>query len=750
MKILLSWLKDYVDFNLTTTELAEKLNVTGTEVDSVTSALDEKVIVAKILKIKKHPNADRLQIATVFDGEKELTVVCGAPNIYEGQIAPLAQVGAILQDFEIKKSAIRGVESEGMLCAQDELGLGEDHSGIVDLPKDYEVGKSYNEYLTTDAVFDLEITPNRGDCLSHIGIAREIAAFSDKQLTKKPITLSMSGVNINDILSIEIADKELCSQYMARVLQGVKVTQSPKWLQERLIAIGQKPINNIVDATNYIMFDLGQPLHAFDAEKIEGKKIIIRKSKQGEKIITLDGAEKTLKGDLVISDAKKAVAIAGIMGGKNSEVSSDTTNIILESAEFNRKSIRKSKKELGMPSEASYRFERGIDSGSVEYALNKVASLIKEIAGGSILSGIAKEGERPKQKTVKIEYDKINKLTGLELPDQRMNHYLKNLGFEIDNGIATAPLWRHDIELWQDLTEEVARLNGYDKIVSIAVTKTTSPKKSDFYYKEAIKNVLIENGFVEAMNYPYLSENDIKSLNLSKKELLEIANPIQLEYQYLRNSLAGGLLKSVAKNPSFDQVLLFEIGHVFKSDKEETNLGIIASGKNAKEVIEKAIVALKNIIVAKANDWTLEEVSKDDLSKYKIRKAQAFYIELSLAGVKVNIKENDLTLVLPKTRISYRLVSRFPSVTRDLAFVLDKQIKSDQIVETIYSISELINRVELFDEFESDKLGKDKKNLAYHIDMQKMDKTMTDKEADEIINEIIKKIEHEFKAKLRS
>lgn len=750
MKVLLSWLKDYADFDLTTSELEEKLNVTGTEVDSVTSGLDEKVIVAKILKIEKHPNADRLQIATVFDGEKELTVVCGAPNIYEGQIAPLAQVGAKLQDFEIKKSAIRGVESEGMLCALDELGLGDDHSGIVDLPKDYEVGKSYSEYLSTDAVFELEVTPNRGDCLSHIGIAREIAAFSDKQLSKKPITLPMSGTKIKDILSIEIADTELCPQYMARVLQNVKVAESPKWLQDRLIAIGQKPINNIVDATNYIMFDLGQPLHAFDANKIEGKKIIVRKSKQGERITTLDGTERVLRGDLVISDAKKAVAIAGIMGGRNSEVSASTTSIILESAEFNRKSIRKSKKELGMPSEASYRFERGIDSGSVEYALNNAAHLINEIAGGSILSGIAKEGKRPDHKTLKIEYSKINKLTGLNLSNQEMNHYLKNLGFEIGNGTATVPLWRHDIEFWQDLTEEVARLNGYDKITPIPVPKTTSPKKSDFYYKEAIKNVLIANSFVETMNYPYLSEKDIKNLNLPKKELVEITNPIQPEYQYLRNSLAGGLLKSVAKNPSFDQVSLFEIGHVFKGNKEETYLGIITAGKNAKDLIEKAILSLKNIITAKANIWNPKEVSKDELSMYKIRKGEAYYIELSLTEIKVNINEEDLALALPKEKATYRPVSRFPSVTRDLAFIVDKTIKSDQIKESVYAISELINRVELFDEFSSDKLGKDKRNLAYHIYMQKMDRTMTDKEADEIINETIKKIELEFKAKLRS
>lgn len=750
MKLSTAWLKDYVDSDLSIEKLVEKLNVTGTEVDSVSFGLDENVVVAKIKKVEKHPDADRLRIATVFDGENDLNIVCGAPNIYEGMVAPLAKIGTVLSGGEIKRTKIRGVESEGMLCAEDELGLGEDHSGIIDLPKDYTIGKSLASYISKEAVLELEITPNRGDCLSHIGVAREIAAFSNKQITKKPISLNMSGANVKDTLEVEIEDKKLCPQYMARVIDGVKIAPSPKWLQERLLSIGQKPINNIVDVTNYIMYDLGQPLHAFDAAKIEGKKIIVRKSKKAEKIETLDGIERQLNDAIVISDPKKAVAIAGIMGGKNSEVTESTTKIILESAEFERKSIRKTKKELGLLTDASYRFERGIDSGSVEYALNKATSLINEIAGGNILSGIAQDGTRPQNQTLKIEYAKINKLVGLSLDDAEINRLLKSLGFEIKGDECIIPLWRHDIEVWQDLAEEVARLYGYDKITHLPVTESKLPKKSEYYYREKLKDILADDGLNEVINYPYLSEADVNSFKLSKSLLVEIANPIQPEYKYLRNSLYSGLLKSVAKNPSFDQVFLFEFGKVFTSKKESTHLGLIAAGKNADQMIEKAITDLINVIDIKKNNYEKIVVEKQILDSFKIRKAVVQYFEIDLEMVNFKLKEKDLNFSKSSKNIVYRPVSKFPAVTRDLAFIVDSKVKSDALIETIYGLSEQINRVELFDEFASDKFGKGKKNIAYHIYLQNLEKTMTDKEADEIINQIIKSIEKNYGAKLRS
>ena len=751
MKILKSWLKDYIKIDFDNFDIANKLSISGTEVESIASFLDSNVVVGEIKDIKKHPNADRLRIATVYDGENDRTVVCGAPNIEIGQIVPLAKVGAKLGDMEIKKSEIRGIESEGMLCAEDELDLGDDHAGIMILPNEYKVGEPLNKYIESDAVFELEITPNRGDCLSHIGIAREIGALLDVSVSRTPIALEMNGTNIKDKLSIEITDEQLCPQYMARIIEDIKIGPSPKWLQERLSKLGLKPINNIVDVTNYIMFDLGQPLHAFDAEKIEGKEIVIRKGKVNETITTLDGVERKVSDDILITDAKKTIAIAGVMGGQNSEITESTTTIILESAEFNRKNIRKTAKKLGLVTEASYRFERGIDSSSVEYALNKAAKLINEIAGGQILSGVAASGKRPLNKTLDIPHNKINNFVGVSLPESEINHLLKKLDFNIKNNTCIVPLWRHDIEIWQDLAEEVARMYGYGKIKPLAIVKEKAPKKSEYFYKEALKDELVSCGFIEVLNYPYLSERDIKSIGLNTKKLLEIANPIQPENKFLRNSLTPGLIKSVAKNPAIDPVLLFEIGKVFSKDNETSKLGIIASGKNSDKLIKKAIDKLSIRFKINQKDLQILALSQQEMLKFKVRKPVAQIIEVDLDMIirKMKASDADLNIKISNKKITYRPISKFPVVARDLAFIVDKDLVFGKIEEAIQETSEFVNRVELFDEFASDKFGVNKKNLAYHIYLQHPEKTMTDKEAEEIIKKIITDIESKFNAKLR-
>lgn len=749
MIVSLEWLKDYIKFDLPAEELAAKLSVSGTEVEAINKGLDENIVVAEILEIRKHPNADRLQIAVVTDGNKNYTVVCGAPNIAVGQKVPLAKIGAKLPEFEIKKSVIRGEESEGMLCAEDELGLGEDHSGIIILPKDSSVGTLVSEYLGGETTLDLEITPNRGDCLSHIGIAREIGAILGTAFKKEPISLNMGSANINERYSVSIEENEICNQYMARYISGVKVGPSPKWLQDRLKAVGAKPINNVVDVTNYVMLDLGQPLHSFDADAIGGKEIIIRKNRKSEKITTLDDVERTLDESVVIADKKKAIAIAGIMGGKDTEVKQNTKNILLESAEFNRKAIRKSSKKLSLVTDASYRFERGIDSGSVEYALNKAAKMIQEIAGGQIYSGIAKAGHKPEQFSLGIQYDKINKLCGLSLPDSVINRILNTLGFEIKDETTFVPLWRHDIEYWQDLAEEIARINGYENIIPIPLKPVRATKKSDYYTKEQIKNILIDCGISETINYPYISEGEAKSQKLNVEDLLEIKNPIQPENKYLRNSIIPGLLKSVAKNPAFDGIYLFEIGKIFNKNSEKQSLGIITAGKNAKNIIENALSNINKALKKKFKE--IVEVEKDELNKYKIKKSNVFFAEIILdEKVLSRVKITDSALKLSKKIISYSPVSKYPAITRDLAFVVSEKTDPVEIGNVISGTSERITWVELFDEFASDKFGKGKKNVAFHINIEHPDRTMTDREADDIIKKVIKSIEEKFKAKLRS
>lgn len=750
MKVLRSWLENYIEIPYSDEELADRLSLSGTSVEAIEKGIDSNVVVVEIRNITPHPKADRLQLATVFDGTEELTVVCGAPNIKVGQKVPLAKIGAKLPAGTIEKATIRGVESCGMLCAPDELGLGQNHDGIFILPPDYLLGLPVSAQIGKDTVFDLEITPNRGDCLSHIGIAREVAALSNKTVKQKPIEIKSAPKNVSDAISVSIKNPELCPQYQARIIENVKIKESPDWLQKSLIAIGAKPINNIVDVTNYIMYDLGQPLHAFDYAKVDGRSIIVRRAKKGESIVTIDDTNHKLDNDiLVIADAKKPIAIAGIMGGKNSEIDSRTCSIVLEAAEFDSKSIRKSAKKLNLSSEANYRFERGIDSGNVEYALNKAAALMAEVSGGNILTGIARSGQKAQNLSTEVDTISINKLLGLNLPQDEILHTLRLLGFQIENTKCIAPYWRHDITCWQDLAEEVGRLNGYDKIAPIPVDKTKTPPQSEYYFSELVKDSLNEAGFTEVMNYSFLSLDDAKTAKLASSQLLEVANPIQPENKFLRNSLIPGLLKTIAKNSSFDPVLVFEIGHIYSKKAETRMLGLAAAGKDAKAVIDSAAALLGS----KAAVGKIDVVEQDPetLKRFKIRKPNAYTLEIQLDNIASKyLRKNQVKLLLNKETVCYRPVSKFPSMTRDLAFILDIKTSAADIRVAILSVSALITQVELFDEFTSDKFGKDKKNLAFHLSLQHPDKTLTDLETEKVINNAVKVVEDKFKAKLRT
>ena len=751
MKILKSWLNDFIENDISNDRLVEILTLAGIDVEEIISTLDKNIIVAEIKKIEKHPNADKLQIATVNNGKEKLKIVCGARNIEIGQRVPLALPGATIGGQKIETAKIRGVFSAGMLCSEQELCLGEDDSGIYILPANYKIGLPLSECLESETIIDLDITANRGDCLSHLGIAREIAAFENSNIRKDPITLNKTDqTHISSKISLEVKNPNLCPQYLARVIDGVKIGPSPKWLQERLIACGAKPINNVVDVTNYILLDLGQPLHAFDLKKIEKSKIIIRGAKKNENITTLDGEIRSLNREvLVIADSDRPIAIAGVMGGKNSEVDDQTETIVLEAAEFDRRSIRKTSKSLSQSTEASYRFERGIDSGAIEYAINKAADLIVKTAGGKILQGLLRFGDKPKTIDLKIEYQLINRLLGLKLEFEEINHILRHLGFTITDGVATVPTWRHDIAIWQDLAEEIGRINRYDKIQPLALPKKQNVLKTPYYFIEKIKDLLVGGGYTETMNYPFLSEEDIIAAKLNSKNLLEIANPIQAENKYLRNSLIPGILKNIAANSSFSPIQLFEVGHVFSKTTETTNLIIATAGKSISahdEIIPKLAVGLG----VKSHQVKSFEFSRADLLKYKIKKPAVKVSEVNLTRILLNRTiDQGIGLKIYNDIIIYRSVSKYPAVTRDLAFIVDRSADTAAISDTIYRLSVLVNRVELFDEFVSDKLGKGKKNIAFHLFIQSSDRTLKDREADRIIKEIINNIEHKYNAKLR-
>ena len=751
MKILKSWLKDFVSSDISDDELVEILTLAGLDVASITSGIDENIIVGKIKSIKTHPSADKLQIVIVNTGKEDLQIVCGAKNIKIGQLVPLALPGACVAGTNIVKANIRGIESAGMMCSERELSLGQDHSGIFILPGEYEVGKKLSEYLGGDTVVDLDVTANRGDCLSHLGIAREVAAAKNLQIKKEPISLKHSILEHSSAkISFDVKNPDLCPQYFARVITGVKIGPSPEWLQQRLIDCGTKPINNVVDVTNYILLDLGHPLHAFDWKKIKKSTIIVRTAKKTERIVTLDNEIRNLGSEmLVIADSTKPIAIAGIMGGENSEVDETTETVVLEAAEFDRKNIRKTSKDLNLSTVASYRFERGVDFGAIEYAINKAADLIVKTAGGKLMQGIVQSGTPSDKITIKIEYDLINQLLGLKLNEEDIDHILRHLGFSISAGIAEVPSWRHDISIWQDIAEEIGRIIGYDAIRPEILPKTARPGKSAYYFKEKLKDFLVSSGYTETMNYPFLSEDDIVAAKLNVKNLLEISNPIQPENKYLRNSLVPGLLKNIAKNPSFDQIAIFEIGHIFSKTSEFTNLAIATAGKSL-ELHDKTIAKLALEFKIAEKEFKISQFTRDELIRYKVKKPAVEVTEIILSKIVENKKiDQSIVLKTASGKILYRGVSKYPAITRDLAFVVDKKLDIKKVSDDIYAVSELINRVELFDEFASEKFGIGKKNIAFHICLQSKYKTLKDSEAEDVIKAIIKSIERKYKAKLR-
>jgi len=752
MIILKSWLEDYIEIPWSNEELVQKLTDAGSLVDSYYPTLDQNIVIAEILEVKRHPNADKLRMALVNDGKEQKWVVCGAPNIKAGQKVPLAKIGAKIGDTIIAEAVIRGEKSHGMLCSEFELGIGNNHQGILILPEKSQVGEPLATIYESDLVMDLEITPNRGDCLSHLGIAREIASILSKSLSKEPISLTMSSANVNNALSIKVLNADLCPRYFARIIKGVKIGPSPKWLVKRLGLCGIKSINNVVDVTNYIMLDLGQPLHAFDASKVKNGQIVVRKSHKNEDIVTLDGQIKNLEtGTLLICDAKKPLAIAGIMGGESTGITNNTTDVVLEAAEFDRISIRKTAKYLNLTTDASYRFERGIDPANIEYSLNKAAKLISDISGGSIMQGIAKNDSEISQVCVSYDFNKINKLLGTKLLDSEIDKILKHRGFKTEEKSVVVPTWRHDVTIWQDLAEEVMCIYGMNNIKPLLVPKSNSPKKTAYYFKEYLKDALVDLGFSEIYSYSFMSDSDIKSANLNAKDLLVVENPVSPENRYMRNSLIPGILTAVAKNPTYDPVLLFEIGNVFGKNTETTRLCIATAGSGAEKIANIALSSISKLIKLSTDEIKIQCLAREELKPYKIKKPAVYYLEIDLSDIQKKFQLDDTKLKLKSNKkdIIYRPISKYPSVTRDLAFIVDNKIPAKDIAKTIYNISDMVTNVDLFDEFSSDRFGAGMKNIAYHLNLQAYDKTLQDKEAQIIINNIISEIKKKFNAKLR-
>jgi phenylalanyl-tRNA synthetase beta chain len=802
MKVPLNWLKDYVDVILPPDELADMLTMAGCEaekVETIGSSWDN-VIIGQIKSVDPHPNADRLRLATVDLGTEQETVVCGAPNLNNGDKIVFARAGAKLinpyngETEELKPAKIRGVESKGMICSEKELGISDSHEGILVLSPDAIVGTPLADYMG-DTVFDLSITPNRPDCLSVIGIAREVAALTRQVVHIPESVYGELGAPIEEQVTIEIADPQLCPRYSASLITDVKIKDSPAWLQERLIACDQRPINNIVDITNYIMLEYGQPLHSFDFDNIDSKKIIIRRADDGEKFFTLDGNERELNSKmLVIGDGERTVAIAGVMGGLNSEVTDNTTSILLEAASFNAASIHYTSNYLNLLSEASMRFGRGISAEMTIPALKHATQLIAELGEGKVAKGIIDIYPGKKDSaTVTVTPQEMKRLIGIDYSREQIVRSLTSLGFECkvegSQVHAITPYWRSDIMLPADLVEEVARIIGYEKIPATLLSDPLPQINQEpiVNLKRRIRQSLVGFGFQEIYTYSLVNLKGLSNLSpdpsLPEPIPIRVANPMSAEQEYLRPTLRANVLETLIDNRRHEEdgIRFFELGKTYQAKKDdlpdepEILCGLISGPR-----VEKSWLGVdgnfdfydvKGIVEALLENLGIKHTfeKSNDIGLHPARQATImteFDGKKTVLGVigelhpkvadnfeteeTVCLFEIDVAALLPFTSVYslYQPIPRFPSSTRDLALVVDKDVTHQQITDIIAKFS-LVSEVKLFDVYSGKQLPEGKKSLAYRLKYQSPDKTLTDEMVNEVQEQILKKLIKELGATLR-
>jgi phenylalanyl-tRNA synthetase beta chain len=797
MNVTLNWLKTYIDFEFSRSELAERLTMLGVEVEAIKQLGTglEGVVVGSVNAVGPHPNADKLVLCQVDVGEAEpLQIVCGAPNVREGMFAPVATIGATLPiGFTIKSAKLRGEVSYGMLCSEKELGLSEDAAGLMELPTDISVGTPLSEALgLNDVMFELEVTPNRPDCLSLIGVAREIRAETGNPLKLPCVDLKESETDIRDLTSVTIDAPDLCPRYAARVIQGVKVGESPAWLQRCLESVGVGVINNIVDITNFVLMEYGQPLHAFDYHKLTEYRIVVRRAADGEQLTTLDEVDRELTTDmLVIADAEKPVALAGIMGGYDSEITETTCDVLLESAYFNPSSIRATAKALGVNTEASYRFERGADPGAVLAALDRAAQLIAELAGGTICKGTVDvyPGEEAQRET-QLHPDRVNFVLGTELEAAEMEQILSRLGFGVEaSGCAyqvTIPTFRSDITREIDLIEEIARVYGYDNI------PTTLPKGDipvpapdpKVEVRKRVKRFLLSAGMMEAINYSFCDPNCFEKIRLGSdsplRDALPLRNPLSPEMSVLRTTLMPGLLENTQhnRNHQINTIALFEIGGVFvrKGDQKEPEriagvlAGQIGDGIYGNPYRNPDFFDIKGLVEGILETCGITEytLQKTDVPTFHPGRNAAVLLAETQVGTfgeihpevlenydlpyKAYLFEFDLEALVDAAVFAKRFepISIYPKVERDLAIVVDKAVLSDMPTELVYKTGgEWVESVRLFDVYEGEQVPEGKKSLAYTIVYHSATETLTDKAVNALHERVVEHLYRELGAELR-
>ncbi len=795
MKISYNWLKNYININLSAKELADNLTNAGIEVEDIidTAPQINNVLTARIESVENHPNADKLKICHVESNGSSFQVICGAPNVAKGQIVPFAKIGAILPNgLNIKKAKIRGVESFGMICSREELGLEESSEGIWVLEDNLKPGLDINEILNKnrDTIFDLFITPNRPDCMSHLGIAREIAAFTNKKIKLPAVEIEeKNDRHIKDFVKIQIEYSAGCPRYCARVIENVTIKESPVWLKTYLTAVGLRPINNVVDVTNFVLHELGQPLHAFDLDKLADNTIIVKKSRPNEKFVTLDDKERNLpENTVMICDAKGSVAIGGVMGGQNSEVSDETKNILLESAYFNPGHIAKTSRGLNLTTDASQRFERGADYNNVIFALNRAARLISDLSDGKIMTGIVDQyPKKINEKTIKLRPERVNKVLGTHLSAKQIKETLAKIKLNIaEDGDIIIPSYRVDLVKEVDLIEEVARLVGYDNISTSEIEEIPLLQRTgkDVTKIEVIRENLVDLGLTEVISNSMLSEK-YNAPFTSPDQIVKILNPISDDLATLRSSLIPGLLHSVSynKNRQNSDIKFFEIGRTFKTEsnsfqgiKQHYYVSFAITGdespvfwKGQSKTLD--FYDLKGYLESLFEDLLITGIEFDQTSEIEFLdknisvllnqsgktigvagKISSFVEKLFDINDPVFIAELqldalDLSKVVEQKFLPF---TRYPYVEKDIAFIVSKSLQAIDITKFIKNVAgNLLTKITIFDLYEGEKVGPGKKSIAFRLRFESKERTLNDVEVDKIFKKIINECKNKYNATLR-
>jgi phenylalanyl-tRNA synthetase beta chain len=802
MFVSLRWLRDYVDIDLAPAVLADRLTMAGLEVDAIRETAPEfsRVVVAKILSLKPHPDAEKLLLCEVTTGTDVLPVVCGAANIQVGDVVPLALVGAVIPGgHTIKSSRIRGERSEGMLCSEEELGIGPDRSGIMILPSGLTLGQDLTDALDLrDVVLDIGITPNRSDCLSVIGVAREIAALTGRKLRAPEIVLPEDDEDIGGVTSVQILDPDLCPRYTARILRNVDVRPSPFWMRRRLEAVGLRSINNVVDVTNFVMLEWGQPLHAFDYRFLEEGRIVVRRSRQGETFVSLDEKERTLQSDtLMICDGVKPVAIGGIMGGLNSEVKADTRMVLLESAYFNPVSIRKSSRWLSMSTDAAFRFERGIDPDGVIRALNRAAQLIADLSGGTVCRGYIDQYPRKVEspRDIPLRISRVRDILGKDIAPPEAVRILESLEMTVSKGDdlhyrVTPPTFRVDISREIDLIEEIARLHGYDRIPAThpAISILSMEQERRKILEERIRNLLNGYGYSEVVTYSFIPATAGDDLGLpvgdARRATVAIRNPLTEEQSVMRTTMIYSLLETMRKNANagcFD-LKLFEIGRTYLARQagmlpvEKNRIGGLLTGArydhcwhysgiasdffDLKGCLEGLFEHLKTTSVKFQPDLQepflhpgrfccitigedvigfLGEVHPDVLTRMGLKnRVMVFEMDLDVLAVHFS------------GALSYRDISKFPASSRDVAFLISRDRTAKEIIKISLDMhEELLENVCVFDVYEGKGVPEGMTSLGLRFSYRAHDRTLTDQDIGQAHNAIVRRIMEKSGAKIR-